>query len=305
VLAWGLLRFVFAATLLAIYAPVMLSIFTEAMQNAQAGGDASQSQAQVAQMMSHVMIIQGANFLAQVVGLLLSAVIYCAICRAVVHPERGAFAYLRVGGPEFFVAILSFAAGIVAFIGIMICMIPFVIVIAVLAAQKLFVAMAVVIALAVLALFVALIYVLLRLVFVIPMMVDDGQFHLFDAWSLTKGHVGSLFVIGLCLVGIAIAAELVVATLGFSVVRAAVIGHALTRDSLQAFLALGPAAIVSRLAPWLIIGAVVAIPLEGCVMAIFMAPWARAYRDVAPPAEPAAVTPPATQPPPQPSPAVA
>jgi hypothetical protein len=38
-----------------------------------------------------------------------------------------------------------------------------------------------------------------------------------------------------------------------------------------------------------------------------MAPWARAYRDLAPPAQPAAATPPpATQPPPtEPSPAVA
>ena len=63
--------------------------------------------------------------------------------------------------------------------------------------------------LGVLVLIVGLIYVLLRFAFVVPMMVDDGQFHLFDAWSLTKGHVGSLFVIGLCLVRIAIAAELV------------------------------------------------------------------------------------------------
>lgn len=306
VLAWGLVRLVFAAAVLAIYAPMMLGVFNEALQQAQTG-EGGQSQAAVAQMMSHMMVMQGAGYLAQIVGLFLSAILYCAICRAVVHPERGAFAYLRLGGPEFFVAVISFAAGIVAFFAILICMIPFIIVIAILAAQKAIAAMVVIIVLAVLVLAAALIYVLLRFAFVIPMMVDDGQFHLFDAWSLTKGHVASLFVIGLCLVGIAIAAELVIGALFFALAAAAGVGHLFGGpQDLQALLALGPTAIAARLAPWLIAGAVVAIPLEGCAMAIMMAPWARAYRDVAPPAQPAVATPPpATEPPNQPSPAVA
>jgi hypothetical protein len=257
-------------------------------------------------MMSHMMVMQGAGYLAQIVGLFLSAVIYCAVCRAIVHPERSAFAYLRLGGPEFFVAILSFAAGLVAFLAILISIIPFAIVIAILAAQKAVAAIVVVICLGVAALVAGLIYILLRFAFVIPMMVDDGQFHLFDAWSLTRGHVGSLFVIGLSLFGLAIVAELVVATLGFAAVRAAIVGHMVDKQSIEAFLALGPAAIAARIAPWLIVGALVAIPVEGCVTTILLAPWARAYRDVLPPAQPAAVTPPpAAAPPTQPSPAVA
>jgi hypothetical protein len=75
----------------------------------------------------------------------------------------------------------------------------------------------------------------------------------------------------------------------------------------QAFFEQNPAAIASHLAPWLIVYALLVIPIEGCAMAIFMAPWARAYRDVAPPAAPAVVVPPPAQPPPpiEPSPAAA
>jgi hypothetical protein len=45
---------------------------------------------------------------------------------------------------------------------------------------------------------------------------------------------------------------------------------------------------------------VLAIPLEGCALAIFIAPWARAYRDVAP-GSPAAIAP--SPPPVEPAPA--
>jgi hypothetical protein len=305
VMAWGLVRVLFAAAVLAIYAPVAMSIFTEALQNARAGGNAGQSQAEMTQMMSHMMVMQGAGYLANIVGLFVSAVTFCAVSRAIIHPERSDYAYLRLGAPEFFVAVLSFAAGIVVFLGLLICIVPFAIVAAVLASQHLYAALAVVICLGVLALFAGLIYVLLRLAFVFPMMVDDGQFHLFDAWSLAKGRVGSLFVIGLSLVAIALLAEAIVGAFLVALGVAALGVAAGGLGNVQAFLALGPAVIAARLAAWLVVYAVLAIPLSGCATAIFMAPWARAYRDLAPPAEPAAATPPAAPPPIQPSPAVA
>jgi hypothetical protein len=301
VMAWGLVRVLFTAGVLAIYAPVMLSVFTEALQNARAGGDAGQSQAQVAQMMSHMMVMQGAGYLANIVGLFISAITYCAVSRAIIHPERDAYAYLRLSAPEFFTAVLSFAAGIVVFLGLLVCIVPFAIVAAVLASQHLYAVLAVVVGLGVVALVVALIYVLLRLAFVIPMMVDDGQFHLFDAWTLARGRVGSLFVIGLSLVLIAIIAEAIIGAFLVALGVAALGAAAGGLGNVQAFLALGPAVIAARLAPWLIVYAVLAIPLAGCATAIFMAPWARAYRDLTPPAQPAAATPP----PIQPSPAVA
>jgi len=305
VMTWGLLRVLFTAGVFALFAPAVLGMFAELSHNAQANAGGQASQAAAARMMSHFLVIQGAGSLVQIVGLFVSTVTYCAVARAILHPERAALAYLRLGPPEFFLAVIAFAAGIVLAIGLFIAMIPFVIAIAILASQKLFVAMAVVIGLGALVLFAGLIYVLLRCVFVIPMMVDDGQFHLFDAWTLTKGRVGSLFLIGLSLVVILIGAEVVVGAFMVGLGMAAV-GAAGGFQNVQGFLQLGPAVVIGRLAPWLIAYAVLGIPVIGCVTAICMAPWARAYRDVLPPAEPAAATPPPMTPPPvEPSPVVA
>lgn len=306
VMSWGLVRLLFLVGVVALYAPVILPIFAEVAQNAQANPGGEPSQAQVAQMMSHFAVIQGANLIVQIVGLFLSAILFCAVSRAIVYPERSALAYLRLGAPEFFLAVISFGAGFALFFALMIGMIPFIIAIAILASQKAFVAMAVVIGLGVLVLLAAIIYALLRFAFVVPMMVDDGQFHLFDAWSLSKGHVGSLFVIGLCLVVIALVAEAVLLALvvGLGVAALGVAAGGL--QNLQAFFTQNPAMIFSHLAPWLIVYGLMIIPVEGCAMAIFIAPWARAYRDVAPPHAPAQVVPPpATQPPTEPSPVVA
>lgn len=306
VMTWGLLRVLFSVGVFALYAPAVLGMIADFRHNAQVNAGGQPSQAQIAQMMSHLMVIQGAGLLVQIGGLFLTAITVCAVARAIIHPERGALAYLRLGPPEFFFAVIAFAAGIVLMFALFVCMIPFAIAVAILASQKLWVAMAVLIGLGVLVLFVALLYVLLRFVFVVPMMVDDGQFHLFDAWTLTKGHVGGLFLIGLALVAVAIGAEVLIGAVMLALGVAALGAAAGGFQNLQTFFQLGPAVVVGRLAPWLIVYAVLGIPLTGCAAAIFMAPWARAYRDVLPPAQPAAATPPPMTPPPvEPSPAVA
>jgi hypothetical protein len=216
------------------------------------------------------------------------------VARAIVHPQRGAFAYMRLSAVEFFVAVISFAAGFVAAFVLVICSIPFVIAVVIMAMNKMVAGAVIVGVLAVLILLVVMLYVLLRFAFVVPMMVDDGKFHLFDAWSLTKGHAGALFTIGLCLMLIGLVGEVIVGAIVLAIAAAGLSVSAGGFDNLQAFFNLPPMTIVGRLGPWLAVLALLAIPLEGCVMAIFMAPWARAYRDVVPPAPPAAsvITPP-------------
>jgi len=304
VLAWGLVRILFAAGLLALFAPVLIGMISAAMQAAASGQSSPEAINQA--MLPQMVMMQGTSYLFQVAGILLGAVLFCAVTRSVVHPERGAFAYLRVGAPELYLALISFAAGFAIALAIMVFAIPFVIVIVILAMQKMVLAAVLVGILAAIVLIVASLYILLRFAFVVPMMVEDGQFHLFDAWSRTKGHVGALFVIALCLVLIGMAAELVIGALaiGFGVAALGVSAGGLA--NLQAFFHLPPMTIVSRLAPWLVVYGLAAIPLEGCGMAIFMAPWARAYRDVAPPLAPiVAVAPPPPEPPIEPSPAAA
>jgi len=298
VLAWGVVRIAFVASLIALLAPMYIALVSAVSQSAQSGAQPTPEAMRDA-MMPQLMALQGSSYLIQIVGLLVSSVLYCAVTRSIVHPERGAFAYLRVGAAELFMVLLSFGAGFVVALSIMVAAIPFVIVIVILAMQKMVAAAILVGVLAALVLIVASIYILLRFAFVVPMMVEDGQFHLFDAWSRTKGHVGALFVIGLCLMLIALAAEVVIGAFAIGLGVAALGVSAGGLANVQAFFQLPPPTILARLAPWLVVYGVAAIPIEGCFMAIFMAPWAQAYRDVTPPPQPI----PAVAPPIQPLPA--
>lgn len=297
VLVWGLLRVGFVVALLAIYAPVLLGLVAEISSKAHSG--AEPSPADVRQFMSHMFLVQGVAYIAQFVGLFVSSIILCAVARSIVHPERKAFASLRVGAPELFVVILSFGAGFVLVLAIMIFVIPFAAIGIFLGLQHQWAALAAMIAIAVLILVFGLIYIAARFAFVVPMMVDDGQFHLFDAWSLTKGRVGSIVLIGICLMLVALMLGVVIEALfvGFG---AAALGMAAGGfNNLQTFFTqTPPQQIIMTLAPSLILLALLTIPVQGCAMAIFFAPWARAYRDVVPaPAAPSAVTVPPTVPP--------
>jgi hypothetical protein len=300
VLLWGLLRVGFVVAVIGLYLPVVAGMIAQIPTLREAG---EPPQAAVAQMMSHVVMLQGLGFLVQIAGLLVSSVLYCAVTRAVLHPERSTFGYVRLGAPEFFLMVLSFAAGFVLFFCIMIFMIPFIIAIIFLATQHQWAAMGVVIALAVLVLIVGLILIALRFAFVVPMMVDDGKFHLFESWTLTKGRVGSLFLIGLCLLLIALLLEIVlgivfvglaIGTLTFAAGGLANIPTLFQQHQQDL------AALIPVLAPSLILLALLMIPVQGGLLAIFIAPWARAYRDVLPPppAAVAAPVPPAPPPPP-------
>ena len=71
-------------------------------------------------------------------------------------------------------------------------------------------------------------------------------------------------------------------------------------DHLMEFAQQSPQLIVARLAPALVICAILAIPIGGAMTSIFAAPWARALLDLR--AAPPAAVPPAAVPPPEPTP---
>lgn len=296
VLTWGLFRVGFVAAVFAVYAPTLFSMVTEGMQEAQTSSGGRLPQAEVGKMMSHMFLLQGVGLLAQIFGLLVSSMIVCAVARAIVHPERRAVASLRLGAPELFVVILSFELSFVLAFCLIIALIPFGIAIGFLAANRDYLAAGVVGGLALLALLVGGIYVAARFAFVVPMMVDDGQFHLFDAWTLTKGRVGGVVLTGLCLFLIAMVLGLLIDIVLVGVVAAVVGLVAGGPDHLQAFFTqTPPQTLLMTFAPWLGLILLLAIPIEGCAQAIFLAPWARAYRDVVPaPAMGQGLAPPST-----------
>ena len=211
-----------------------------------------------------------------------NAVFYCAIFRAVIHPEQGRFAYLRVGAAELLVALMFigtlFAFGIGAFI-VMLAMVLLVGILVVAHAGFLggLVGLA-----AFIAALVGGVYLALRLSLVGPMLVDDGKFHLTDAWALTRGKVWSLFAIALVVFLIILAGELIIGLILVAVGLGMVSSAAGGLKHLPVFLQQSPQVVFARLAPLLIVMAVVWVPLSGCLLAITGAPWARVYLDLRP-----------------------
>ena len=102
-LLWGLSRMALAVGVVALYAPVYFNIFEAARSGA--GVAAFQNNPQI-------MAMQSFSYLINILQLGVSAVVSCAVWRAVLHPERSQYGYLRVSSTEFFVAVLLIGAGV-------------------------------------------------------------------------------------------------------------------------------------------------------------------------------------------------
>jgi hypothetical protein len=276
VLAWGFVRTAFGVAVLAMLAPFFLQMFSVFAQAATQPGAGPPS----FMTMPGYWQFQGLAQLVNLAQVFLSAILVCAVFRAVLHPERSSFAYMRVGAPELYLFVLTLGAIFAFVIGLLVLIIPIAIVAGILVLSHAGVALAILIPLAVLAGLLLLVYVALRFSLVGPMMVDDDQFHFIESWTLTRGRVGSLFLIALALLGILIAAEAVVGGLILAIGAGTLGAAAGGFQHLPEFFRQSPAMIVSKLAPLLAVIGLLAIPLTGCFLAIVGAPWARAYRDL-------------------------
>jgi hypothetical protein len=274
VLIWGLAQIGLVALVFTALSPLYIAMF-EAVRAGAGGAAALQSNPAIAQT-------QGLSYLINIVELGFGAVMYCAGYRAVLHPERGQFAYLRLGMAELFVAALLIGLNIALVIGIIIVAIVVGIVIAILAVMHLVpVAIAVGVA-AALALLIGGVYLALRFSLVGPMIVDDGKFHFEDAWALTRGHVLQLLLVALVLFLIIIAAEIVIGIIVVAIGLGGLTVAAGGLANLPTFFQQPAPTVIARLGPMLLVAAIIWIPIAGSLNAILLAPWARAYRDLKP-----------------------
>jgi hypothetical protein len=274
VVVWGLVPMLFQVALLALVAPAYLEMFSQLRSGA------SPVQAMAAPQMSQISgIVQLLNF----AQLAISAVIYCAVFRAVLHPERSSFAYLRVGAEEFFIGVLIFGGSIALFVALLVVMIPIIIVAAIIgvAAHGSAAAIGILFPVVFLVIMIALVIVGLRFVFVGPMIVADGKFRLFESWTMTRGHVGSLFLIGLGLFGVLLVFEVVVIAVVIAL-GAGAIGMLGGLGAAQTLFEQSPQVALMRILPLLAVYLVIMIPISGCLVAIGGAPWAKAYQDLLP-----------------------
>jgi hypothetical protein len=280
VLTWGAVLVGVQVLAFALFAPYYLAVYAAMFQGVASGaGPLPMAALQSPQ----VRAMQGLTQLYNLGQLLVTAVLYCAAFRAVLHPERSSFAYMRIGAPELFLVLLIFAAFIALFVGLLIVILPVSLVIGVVAAAShgSGLGLLVLLPIVMLALVIAFFFVGLRFAFVGPMIVEDGKFHLFESWTLTRGRVVSLFLIGLSLFGIFILIDilLLAVLLGFGAAAVQSLGGL---NQVAELLRASPATLIGKLAPLLVVYVVVQIPITGCLMAIGAAPWAKAYRDLLP-----------------------
>jgi hypothetical protein len=274
VVMWGLVQLVVTVIIIALFAPFYVALF----KGMATSGPAAMAPGSAA--MAQMMQMQGVSYLVNIVSVAANAVLYCAVFRAVQHPEQSAFGYMRLGAPELFTVLLLIGGYIALVIGAIVVAVPIGIVVGILVATHATLAAAIVGSVAIVAALVALVYVVLRFSMVVPMMVEDGQFHLMESWVLTKGKVGSLFIIALVVFLLLLVAEIVVFGVLFVLGVGAVGALAGGMQNVSALFSQPPATILTRLAPLLVVLAIIWTPLVGCAFAIMGAPWAKAYRDL-------------------------
>jgi hypothetical protein len=279
VATWGLAGLLVTGVTWSTFGPIYASLFGEMLRNGGAGANPMTSPLFVEQMRQ----VQGLSLLVGLFSLFVDCVVYCAVFRAVIHPEQNRFAYIRIGAPEVFALVLAIAGYIAFLIALIIPALVIAAVVAAFVAAHAAVAGVVIGVAGALALAFALVYVLLRLSLVVPMMVADGKFHFADAWALTKSHACALLLVGIVLFVILMAAEIVLGLVMLAVGAGYLSSAAGGLSHLQEYFQRPPGEILGSAAPLLIIVAVLWIPLTGCVFAIIGAPWARAYRDLSGP----------------------
>ena len=278
VLAWGLAGLVTAVATFGVFGSYYASVLGDLVR----GGGMVNPMASPEGLASFQRM-QGSSLLLSLFSAFVDCVVYCAVFRAVIHPEQRRFAYLRIGAPEVFALVLVIAGYVALVVMVVITILIIGAVVAGLMAAHAAAVGVIVGVLGGLALLAGLAYALLRLSLIVPMMVSDGRFHFADAWRLTSRHVGALLVVSIAIFAVLLVAQIVIGlimlSLGLGYLSSAVGGLSHLRE----FFLRSPAEMLASAAPLLVIFGVMSIPLTGCTFAIVGAPWARAFRDLAGP----------------------
>jgi hypothetical protein len=211
-------------------------------------------------------------------GLVLYAILYGAVFRAVLEPRDRRFAYMRLGKRELVLGALiaMFYFGLIAVV-----------------ACALVVAWALNFAITSLApaagaltslilmigLVGAAIWLLARLSMVMPMSFAEGRLRIAQAWALTRGHLKKLVLLATLLVMVGMA----IALITFVMVGASVTAFVSSfgdPNAMRAFFDQPTGDIVRDLTPWGLGAAAMSALISTFGFVVFAAPWAEAYREL-------------------------
>lgn len=224
------------------------------------------------------------TFLQLPFSLLGSAMLYAAICRAVIRPGDRRFAYLRIGRSEWSLLLVQLVMGILVLT--VICAALLVGVFTVMAVRAVSPAGSPAPAFfTVCMVFVGIvmgIWALLRLALALPMTVAEGRFRLFESWSLTRGYAGKMFLIFAGTMAMLIGVELLM-LLAFVIVAGTAAGlGGLEQGALMAAerIARPPGEWLPALAPMLVVWLLVYALVIGVLQTLIVAPLADVYRQL-------------------------
>ncbi|MGV3579327.1 hypothetical protein [Brevundimonas sp.] len=264
---WGLAYVVFLAAFLGLFGSSLATLLatTERLENSQPSPQDLEALGQT---------YFGMMALAMPLALVLSAVLNAAVARSVLRPAEKAFGYMRLGGDELRVLVVSIALSIIVFAAsiILFAVAGLVGGLAAQANQAVGVLVGVLLGLGAI---VALVWLMIRLSLAIPATVIEKKIAPFSTFALTKGRVMPLLGMAIIAVimsilvsilGTIIALPITLATGGLG--QLAEMDGQSTAQILQTA---GPGLIA-----WTLINAV----FSALQLAVIYAPFSAAYRDL-------------------------
>jgi len=274
VLAWGVAYVAVALVpLIALFwgeLPTLLGLYARMMQGLIAGAPPTVNDPEMMRLQGLLVAFEATQ---AGLNLLAVALVSSAVYRAVLEPERKAFAYLRVGLQELWVGLSLLALYLllifVAFTGALTVG---------LLAQGLGAGSwggGLIVFLAGCGMVALVIWLALRLSLAAPMSFAGRRFELSRAWPLTEGQGWRLFGLALALVSVILLVQMVLATVG----DVLGMGAALTKiDDLKAFLA-NPTANPARMAPAVLGLGVLQVLVSALSFTLWTTPFAELYRE--------------------------
>jgi hypothetical protein len=229
-------------------------------------------------VMSLVGGILGGYLLMILVFWLIGAVINMAVVRAVMAPEAGAFAYLRLGRAELWLMLANFVLSILYTMVSTAMAIPVTLVSAFAMSMAPHAAPFVSLPIQ-LTTWAVTIWLGLRFSMVAPMIFADGRFRLFESWTFTRGHVGRLFQVGLVITFVTIGVYLVLAGIGLAV-GFPMFTQLASSMTAQAFFSQTPAEVWRNVSPFLAVYVILIWIGSTVIFPLFFAPWPEVYRQL-------------------------
>ena len=284
VFIWGLFTIVFGVLPALGMISSMMGPMMEMAQQARLHPDAPPTPESFQHTYMHMMFM---NPLVRLLSMVVKTMVIAAVFRAVLEPNRKAFAYLRVSMQEVWILLVQIVEIILIFVGAIAAVIVCGLIIAAVGHFASHVAAGIVGVVLGIVGVIGLFWVLLRLSMATPMSFEESSFRLFESWKLTRGHAFSLLLLAILLFIVLILLEMAAfAVIGLPMMMFVgphlAANHMATQEAMLAFMKQPPQVILQTVGPVVVICALIGSFVIGAVSAIFYAPWAAAYRMLRP-----------------------